>query len=251
MRPEEMRRVVRDQLALDLGCGAQLLDDPGNTVSLWRALPGRRRYDDHPPVLEIAIWNGKLSAACAPALLGWAQAYFPPRQAEWLFKPKFLRQIDAALAPLGCEIDEACRYFLPALPYPAVEPLGPVAWYEGEELEQFRGDPRWDGPLAFNPLFPDMLAVAALDGDGQPIAMAGASRDGARLWQIGIVVLPPFRGRGLAANLTALLAQALLRRDIVPFYGTAESHIVSQNVAFRAGFRPAFGYLHAKRAGDS
>ncbi|ALP93777.1 hypothetical protein [Intestinimonas butyriciproducens] len=62
-------------------------------------------------------------------------------------------------------------------------------------------------------------------------------------------MLQPFRGRGYAAGLPFLLKDALLRRDIVPFYGTAESHIISRNVAIRAGFRPAFGYLYAQTKG--
>lgn len=247
MTQEQMRATVRDQLALDLGCTPDLLDRPGNATFQWRDLPGRRKYSEDTPFLELALWDGKLAAAADPALLPWCREYLLPRQAEWLFKPQFLREMDAALAPFGYEINEATRYFLPRLPAEPVSPLSPVRWYEGEDLEQFRGDGRWDGPLAFNPLYPDMLAVAALDAAGNPAAMAGVSRDGARLWQIGIVVLPAYRGRGLAANLTALIRDELLRREIVPFYGTAESHIVSQNVAIRAGFRPAFGYLHAHR----
>lgn len=245
---QQMKTIVRDQLALDLGCDASLLDSPDNAVVPWRDLPGRRMYSGEPPFLEIAVWNGKLAAAADPALLPWCREHLLPRQSEWLFKPKFLREIDAALAPHGCEIDEATRYFLPSLPAEPAAPIAPVRWYEGEALEQFRGDKRWDGPLAFDPLFPDMLAVAAVDGGGDPIAMAGVSRDGARLWQIGVVVLPEHRGRGLAVSLTALIRDELLRRDVVPFYGTAESHIISQNVAIRAGFRPGFAYLHAKRS---
>ena len=50
-------------------------------------------------------------------------------------------------------------------------------------------------------------------------------------------------------DLTALLKDELLRRDLVPFYGTAESHLASQNVALGAGFRPGFAYLYAKPKG--
>lgn len=95
-----------------------------------------------------------------------------------------------------------------------------------------------------------MLAVAALDRGGRPIAMAGASRDGARLWQIGINVLPSAAGQGLGANLTALLKDELLRRGIVPFYHTEGSHLASLNVGLQAGFRPAFGYLYAQAKGN-
>jgi len=245
MNNAHIRAVLREQLALDLGCGTEILDAPGNTVLEWRDLPGRRKYDPHPPKLEIALWDGKLVCACAPELLPWAEEFFQDLPAEWLISPKYLRQIDAALGAVGYEIGEARRYFTPTLPWPEARPICPVRWHEADELEPFRGDTRWDGPLAFDPLFPDMLAVAALDERDEPIAMAGVSRDGEKLWQIGIVVLPEFRGKGLAVNLTALIKDELLRRGIVPFYGTAESHIVSLNVAVSAGLRPSFAYLHA------
>lgn len=244
-----LHEIVRDQLALDLGCDPALLDSPENVVTEWRDRPGRRRYNTYAPMLELAIWGGKLAAACGAGLLPWAREYFPGKEAQWLFHPARFREIEAALAPLGYEIGDAHRFYLPDPAAPPAEPLRPVEWYEGAELERFRGDSRWKDALAFQPLYPDRLAAAALDGAGRPIGMAGASQDGARLWQIGVNVLPEYRGRGLGANLTALLKDELLRRGIAPFYGTAESHIFSQNVARRAGFRPAFAYLYAKPKG--
>lgn len=238
---------AKGQLALDLGCDVSLFDGPESHVVLWRDCPGRRKYSDDAPLLEVAIWNGKLVAACGAALLPWARAYFPTRKPEWLFTPGCFREIESALRPLGYEIgNDSHHFYLPDLSRPETVPLRPVRWYEAEELEQFRCDPRWGDALAFGPYSPDFLAVAALDDAGRPMAMAGCSQDGAKLWQIGINVLPEHRGRGLAANLTGLLKDEVLRRGAVPFYGTAESHIVSQNVARGAGFRPAFAYLFAR-----
>ncbi|NCE66182.1 GNAT family N-acetyltransferase [Pseudoflavonifractor sp. 524-17] len=249
MTQTELRGLVRDQLALDLGCDPALLDTPDNAVVQWMERPRRRRYNDSTPMLELAVWNGKLIAAAQPALLPWAERYFADRPAQWLFHPARYREIDAALAPLGYEIGDAHKFYLPDLSVPETAPSRPVRWYEEGELEPFRGQPFWGDALCFNPLFPDRLAVAALDPAGRPTAMAGASQDGARMWQIGINVLPEHRGKGLAVYLTALLKDELLRRDLVPFYGTGESHIISQNVAKRAGFLPGFAYLYAKPKG--
>ena len=243
----QIHDLVQRQLALDVGCAPEVLSRGENIVFPFQALPGRRQYFEGPRFLELAIWDGHLFAGCAPELLGWAEGWLVKRAAAWLFQHKNLRQIDDALAPFGYHIVGSTRYFLPRLPLSPAPDLPGRRWYEGEALEQFRGDDRWKEALAFNAFCPDMVAVAALDPSGAPIAMAGASRDGERMWQIGIIVLPEHRGRGLAAGLTAQLRDELLRRDIVPFYGTAESHIVSQNVALSAGFRPAFGYLYAER----
>ena len=48
------------------------------------------------------------------------------------------------------------------------------------------------------------------------------------------------------SGLTACLKDEVLRRGAVPFYGTAQSHIVSLNTARRAGFRPAWAEVWAK-----
>ncbi len=240
-------QTAKNQLAVDLGCDPALFDDTANHIVLWQDCPGRRKYSADTPMLEVAIWNGKLVAACGEALLPWAREYFPTRKAAWLFTPGCFREIEAALHPLGYEIGNGSDHlYLPALPWPEAKPLGPIRWYEAAELPQFQNDPRWTDALAFGEYSPDVLAVAAVDDSGQPIAMAACSQDGPKLWQIGINVQPEHRGKGLAVNLTALLKDEILRRDAVPFYGTAESHIVSQNVARGAGFRPAFAYLFAR-----
>lgn len=249
MTQKELDCIVQEQLARDLGCAPALLDSPGNTVVEWTETPGRRIYSKDTPMLEIALWRGKAAVACRAELLPWARQYFAGQEAPWLFQPARYREIDAALAPLGYEIGDAHKFYLPDLTFPSLQPQGKVRWYEDADLEQFRGAPYWGDALSFSPLFPDRIAVAALDAASKPMAMAGASQDGPLLWQIGINVLPEHRGRGLGAHLTALLKEELLRRGLVPFYGTAESHLTSQTVALRAGFRPGFAYLYAKPKG--
>ena len=84
-----------------------------------------------------------------------------------------------------------------------------------------------------------MLAVCAMDGS-TILGMAGATRDSARLWQIGVNVTTEGAGKGVGTYVTSLLRQELLKRGVVPTYATVESHIKSQRVALRAGFEPAF-----------
>ncbi len=125
-------------------------------------------------------------------------------------------------------------------------PRRKVRWFEGEELEQFRNDSRFNVyALSFSPTQPDRLAVAAYDGD-EIIAMAGCSEDGAHLWQIGIDSVPGYEGKGIAANLVTLLKQEIIVRGKVPYYGTAESHAVSRSVAIKSGFLPAWCEIQTK-----
>ena len=81
--------------------------------------------------------------------------------------------------------------------------------------------------------------------------MAGASEDGAYLWQIGINVVPECAGKGLAAELVRSLKNEIIRRGKVPFYGTSESHTISQTVALKAGFVPAWTEIYVCRRKES
>ena len=77
--------------------------------------------------------------------------------------------------------------------------------------------------------------------------MAGASRDSARMRQIGVDVRPDMRGKGLGAMVVSLLRNEIERRGFLPFYGTSMSHVASQRTALRAGFAPVWTELYAER----
>ena len=129
--------------------------------------------------------------------------------------------------------------YLPAAPFPELVPLGTLRWYQKEELEPFRGDSRFSNALGFHATAPDELAVAAMDGENI-MGMAGVSGDGEALWQIGVDVLPAYRGKGIAGKLVTLLKQQVLAFGKVPFYGMVSSNIASRTVAQKSGFLPAW-----------
>ena len=145
-----------------------------------------------------------------------------------------------------------------------------VAWYEQEEILRFKANNRFTSAISFWEGQPDMLAVAAMretygartqpecekNGENTECVMqeltgkdydqshmcgmAGVSRDGAYLWQIGINVDKDYAGQGLGHKLVRTLKEEVLRRGKVPFYGTSESHTLSQTVGLKAGFVPAW-----------
>ena len=130
-----------------------------------------------------------------------------------------------------------------------IEPITNVRCYGYEDILKFENDDRFGEAFAFDKNHLDMLAVAAFDGDNI-IGMAGASADSKTMWQIGIDVLPKYRGRGIGTNLVSLLKNEILKRGKIPFYGTVESHLCSQNIAVSAGFFPAWAELYSKTIED-
>ena len=66
------------------------------------------------------------------------------------------------------------------------------------------------------------------------------------MWQIGVDVLPAYRGQGISSALTSRLAAEILKAEKVPCYCAAWSNIRSVRNAIRCGFRPAWVELSAK-----
>ena len=52
--------------------------------------------------------------------------------------------------------------------------------------------------------------------------------------------------KGIGTTLVKLLKNEILKRGKIPFYGTAESHFHSQNIAINSGFFPAWAELYSK-----
>ncbi|MGA5744589.1 histone acetyltransferase [Rothia mucilaginosa] len=133
-----------------------------------------------------------------------------------------------------------------------------VELLDAEQFERFRGDKRYSNALGFSVTRPDVLVLAAYPVDenasqasevaaagesaalADPIAMVGLSDDSPIMRQIGIDVLPAWRGVGIASVLVRDAARLTLAEGYLPFYGTSPSHMLSQRVAMNAGLVPTW-----------
>lgn len=134
-----------------------------------------------------------------------------------------------------------------------------VELLDAEQFERFRGDKRYSNALGFSVTRPDVLVLAAYPVEenaskasevaaagesdpalADPIAMVGMSDDSPIMRQIGIDVLPAFRGAGIASVLVRDAARLTLAEGYLPFYGTSPSHMLSQRVAMNAGLVPTW-----------
>ena len=121
-----------------------------------------------------------------------------------------------------------------------------VELLDAEQIECFRGDKRYSNALGFSATRPDVLVLAVYPvGEStpalaDPIAMVGVSDDSPIMRQIGIDVLPAWRGAGIAGMLVRDAARLTLAEGYLPFYGTSPSHILSQRVALNAGLVPTW-----------
>ena len=216
-------------------------------LSPIKVLYGARLHIKHDTFFKAAIIMGKAYVMADEVMHPWIREVLAKEKPEWWCDFKNLRKLEAELNKYDREIFDTHIYFLPSEEPTMERPRFKIKWFEKEELEQFREDTRFNTySLSFSPIQPDVLAVAAYDGE-EPIAMAGCSEDGKYLWQIGVDAVPGYEGRGLAVNLVTLLKQEIIARGKVPYYGTAESHAISRNVAIGSGFLPAWCEIQIRK----
>ena len=122
-----------------------------------------------------------------------------------------------------------------------------ISLIEGRELQRFRGDERFNEALLFSEVTPDMLAFAAYNEVGGVIGMAGASRNSASMWEMGVNVVPEERRSELASTLVSLLANEVLSRGRLPYFNACMSHLAAQRTALNAGLYPAFCEMRTER----
>lgn len=224
------------------------------------AAEGARVYAGGSDFFHAIICLGQLFLVVDEQIYDWAAEKFTGYPPEWFCEFGNLRMIDEKLQMYGHAIKDTHIYMLPG-----EESVGKSCcrdenthiWFDRQEILRFRENNRFNSAICFWKNQPDMLAVAALKPeaveDGIKIfdqslmdGMAGVSADGEYLWQIGINVVKEAEGRGLAAGLVRRMKEAVIRQGKTPFYGTSESHTISQTVGLKAGFVPAWTEVFVK-----
>lgn len=242
---EKALKAATKQFYLDCNVENKIYDNGSVIISKSRNIQGARISEGKDLFFKAIIFLGKAYIMVDEQISDWAVEKFKNAPPQWFCEYSNLRMIDKKLNDYKREIVDTHIYFLPAENSMEVKPLREVVWFEKDELPQFKENNQFSSALCFSKTQPDVLAVAAVD-NGKLIGMAGASFDGDYLWQIGINVLPDYQKQGLAANLTSLIKQELIKRGKIPFYGTSESHTISQNVGLNAGFLPAWSEIFVR-----
>lgn len=254
MEKKAALNIAYKQLALDFNAKPEDFIRPGIIFTSPALNPGRRAYSDKMPFFEL-VTVGHAAVIMAdgvlrPELDKWIKDAEHP---HWLLEFPRLLSLAKILEPYGWQLTQTFHHYLPARDFGFVDsPEGFVfRLLERSDFGEFYPNAHWPNALQENenPSRPDVLALAAMDGD-HIAAMAGASADSEKLWQVGIDVLPEYRGRGLGTLLVRRLCHEVQKRGAVPFYGTSLSNIHSQNIAYSCGFVPTWVAVSARRKGD-
>jgi len=238
---------VKEQLSKDYNCTIEDFNNNENLITDLKIIEGCRKYNNEKEIMKILIFNGKIIISADDCIKNWCIENLKDFPGEWLFLYSALRRIDKKLNEFGYEIDDTHHYYLPKNSNDIKTNNFNFKWYEKNEILQFKDDNRFDEAFAFNENYPDVLAVAALDREGNILGMAGASEDSDIMWQIGVNIMPEAKGKGIATTIVEALKNEILRRGKIPFYGTVESHIISQKVALKSGFYPVFAEIKIRK----
>lgn len=247
MTNDDILAIAAEQSALDLGCSAADFFADANTVVPLNIGAGARRYFHRPIACDLTSYGSCVVAAAEEPYLDIVRDYVGRFTFYHCFETPNMHVLDGLLAPFGSRVCFMAEYFLPDVG--KLRPLGCVLELRVLEHDDLAGlyQPEWGNALSFDDPSVDVLGVGAYDG-GRLAGLAACSADCAKMWQIGVDVLPEYRRAGVASALTSRLCVEILERGTVPFYCSAWSNIRSVRNALRSGLRPAWVEMTAKPA---
>ena len=235
-----------EQLALEYNAKPENFTKEGLTLTLPAKPEGVRLYSHDVPFFAMATTGNSVVMTADECLHGkLRQIACEAGDLHRLYEFCNLRKIDELLREYGHTLKGLVHMYLPGGPFEsAVMPEGfTYKWFETEEAiaEAFYPNERFTMALSegYNADRPDVIALAAYE-NGEIVGVAGASADTEDMWQVGIDVLPQYRGRGLGTALVKALCKRIEEKGCLPFYGTAAGNIHSQIIAVRCGFYPAW-----------
>lgn len=257
MKFDECLKVAVEQTAADYGIPPSFFfDGKAHTVRAEPYADGARKTKIGKPFLDIIYFGSGLVAAADATIAADVEAYLARHKELFraLDAPDIF-ELAAVLDRAGHTVGEFAVGFLPsgaALARLRASDRAFMHTLYGREISELYRYKEFREALCYTVDAPrkDVIAVTYSSG-GRPVAAAACSDDCERMYQIGVDVLPQYRGRGIAAALVAELTARIEELGKVPFYRCAWSNIASYRTACACGYKAAWVELFAckKQAG--
>lgn len=169
-----------------------------------------------------------------------------------VFEPDFIYRLNEILIPFGKKINCMANFCLPAKDFLDFSVLSvkldnfEYKFFFDKEIAFLYNEKGFDNALDYGSCLledyskrKDKIAIAAYI-DNKIAGVAACTDDCDSMWQIGVDVLPEFRGKNIASFLVNKLSHKIFEKGKVPYYCSAWSNIASRNTAIKAGFKPAW-----------
>ena len=238
---------IKLQLSYDLNCDPTDFSREENVITRAVMHEKRRVFTDKDIFFRMATFGKNTVISADEELHPWLEEWVQDKSGIWLFEQHNFYELERKLRVYGHKMALTHHMFMPEPRFLNITTDLKIRWLEQKDIAEYYGRKEFPNALCdrFYPKRPDVLAVAALDGD-KMMGMAGCSADAPDMWQIGIDVLPEYRGRGIAKTLVSLLRDETFRRGAIPYYGTSLSNLGSWKTALACGFVPAWIEVESK-----
>lgn len=245
MTNAEIVRIAMEQSAVDAGCKAEDFTTGKPKVVLSVPNEKARKYLSLPFFCNLISYGKNVVASVDKTVEKQVRAYIEKYPPEHCFETPNLHVLNDLMQQHGRRVCFMAEYFLPdVLKLKRIDCEYPIRVLTPKDFQHLYL-PEWSNALCEKRKHLDMLAVGAYDGETL-IGLAGVSADCDTMYQIGIDVLPSYRGKGIAKALVSEIALETLERGKVPFYCAAWSNIPSVKTALSCGFYPAWVEMTAK-----
>ena len=239
MTNKDILQIAMQQSAIDCNCKETDFLSTENKIVISQEHADARRYLTLPFACQLVSYGNNIVASVQEEYKDIVASYINKYSMAHCFETPNMHVLNDALQEKGLRICFMAEYFLPDLAYLKEQPCG----YELRILHQedFADlyTEQWSNALCEDRKHLDVLGVGAYD-NGRLIGLAGCSADCDSMWQIGVDVLPEFRGKNIASFLVNKLSHKIFELGKIPYYCTAWSNIASRNTAIKAGFNPAW-----------
>ncbi len=245
MEQKRIWETALKQSATDMNAEPSDFLKEGVTFRTFRPAEGRRVYLPDPIRLDMVSYGKGIVAVGDEAFEDIVKDYVGKYGSIHIFETPNLYSLNGMLDPFDLRACFMAEFFLPDIK--KLDAFSCDLDIRILHQEDFRDLylPEWGNALSFKRKELDMIGTGYYE-KGRLVGFAGASADCDGMWQIGIDVLPGYRGRGLASALTNALAKEILSAGKIPFYCCAWSNLASLKNAIRSGFTPAWVELTAR-----
>lgn len=242
-----MISALKEQLAIDTNCAKSDFDKNSNSVKVLSHSSLKRRNINNDLLLFMACFGKGTVAAVDDELVPFMTKYIENIDGFRCFDMP-LNILQDELKKYGGIISEIEEfYLLNGNNICQITPDFDIEILEGAAIKKLYDDHRFHMALGYSQddNRKDMLAVVAHEND-EILGVAAASNDTDHIWQIGVDVVRE-KQQHIATDIVKIISNEVLKRDKIPYYGTAWSNIASKRVAINAGYKPVWVEMKAMR----
>lgn len=235
MTKQEMMAIVYNQLAIDYNCKPEDFNKDGVIFTIAEKQSGRREMPFITPRLEIITMGKGTIVNVSKNIMSFVKRKFEGKSSYDILTSKFVYGVNP--------------YYLPDVEnLKEIENNSFIFGLIDDNIQLLYSNKNFHNALQYDvdSKRPEVLAAVAYD-ESKLVGIACASADSKTMWQIGVDVLPNYRGNGIAVKLINMLTLETLNRGVVPYYTTDCANINSQKVAIKSGYIPAWTHCFKTR----